>query len=98
MGDVGQTADSAATLQHLVASAPQSILDVGDISYAGGPGTRLLANVGMPCPALSRRLTVTCSNRSWVQGSSMTPPCLLLIAGRLAVKSQLRGAAGEPKA
>ena len=35
MGDVGQTADSAATLQHLVASAPQSILDVGDISYAG---------------------------------------------------------------
>ena len=35
MGDVGQTADSAATFQHLVASAPQSILDVGDISYAG---------------------------------------------------------------
>ena len=37
MGDVGQTADSKATLQHLVASAPQSILDVGDISYAGMP-------------------------------------------------------------
>ena len=35
MGDVGQTADSAATLQHLAASASQSILDTGDLSYAG---------------------------------------------------------------
>ena len=34
MGDVGQTADSAATMQHLLASAPQSVLDVGDISCA----------------------------------------------------------------
>lgn len=34
VGDVGQTADSAATLRHMVASAPQSVLDVGDISCA----------------------------------------------------------------
>ncbi len=36
MGDVGQTANSAATLDHLAASAPTSVLNVGDLSYADG--------------------------------------------------------------
>ena len=36
MGDLGQTLDSARTLQHLVTVQPQSILNVGDLSYADG--------------------------------------------------------------
>lgn len=36
VGDLGQTLDSAKTLQHLVDVQPQSILNVGDLSYADG--------------------------------------------------------------
>ncbi|KAK9820918.1 hypothetical protein WJX74_007259 [Apatococcus lobatus] len=36
VGDLGQTLDSAKTLQHLVEVQPQSILNVGDLSYADG--------------------------------------------------------------
>ena len=36
VGDLGQTLDSARTLQHLVEVQPQSILNVGDLSYADG--------------------------------------------------------------
>ena len=35
-GDLGQTEDSAETLEHIIASRPQSVLNVGDLSYADG--------------------------------------------------------------
>ena len=35
-GDLGQTEDSAETLEHIIASNPQSVLNVGDLSYADG--------------------------------------------------------------
>jgi hypothetical protein len=40
VGDLGQTADSAATLEHLAATAPAAALLVGDLSYADGEQPR----------------------------------------------------------
>lgn len=36
MGDLGQTENSAQTLDHLTASDPESVINVGDLSYADG--------------------------------------------------------------
>jgi hypothetical protein len=36
IGDLGQTENSAETLEHLTASAPGSVINVGDLSYADG--------------------------------------------------------------
>ena len=36
VGDLGQTEDSAETLEHIISSRPQSVLNVGDLSYADG--------------------------------------------------------------
>ena len=36
IGDIGQTEDSAQTLDHLTASNPDSVINVGDLSYADG--------------------------------------------------------------
>lgn len=36
VGDLGQTEDSVSTLEHMAASAPHSMLMVGDLSYADG--------------------------------------------------------------
>ena len=35
VGDLGQTENSAQTLEHLMANGPASVLNVGDLSYAG---------------------------------------------------------------
>ena len=49
IGDLGQTDNSASTLDHLTASNPGSVINVGDLSYADGyqprsAPTRLLVN------------------------------------------------------
>ncbi|CAL8470424.1 g9966 [Coccomyxa elongata] len=36
IGDIGQTENSAETLDHLTASSPDSVINVGDLSYADG--------------------------------------------------------------
>ena len=36
IGDLGQTDNSAQTLDHLTASNPGSVINVGDLSYADG--------------------------------------------------------------
>ena len=36
IGDLGQTENSASTLDHLTASNPGSVINVGDLSYADG--------------------------------------------------------------
>ena len=36
IGDLGQTESSASTLDHLTASNPGSVINVGDLSYADG--------------------------------------------------------------
>ena len=36
IGDLGQTGNSAETLEHLTASDPGSVINVGDLSYADG--------------------------------------------------------------
>ena len=36
IGDLGQTDNSASTLDHLTASNPGSVINVGDLSYADG--------------------------------------------------------------
>lgn len=36
VGDLGQTENSASTLDHLTASNPGSVINVGDLSYADG--------------------------------------------------------------
>ncbi len=36
VGDLGQTENSAQTLDHLTGSNPQSVINVGDLSYADG--------------------------------------------------------------
>ena len=36
IGDLGQTENSAQTLDHLTASDPGSVINVGDLSYADG--------------------------------------------------------------
>lgn len=36
IGDIGQTENSAETLDHLTASNPDSVINVGDLSYADG--------------------------------------------------------------
>ncbi len=36
IGDLGQTENSAQTLDHLTASNPDSVINVGDLSYADG--------------------------------------------------------------
>lgn len=36
IGDLGQTENSAQTLEHLAATRPASVINVGDLSYADG--------------------------------------------------------------
>lgn len=36
IGDLGQTQDSAATLEHAASNNPDFVLNVGDLSYADG--------------------------------------------------------------
>ena len=36
IGDLGQTDNSASTLDHVTASNPGSVINVGDLSYADG--------------------------------------------------------------
>ena len=36
IGDLGQTENSAQTLEHLAATAAASVINVGDLSYADG--------------------------------------------------------------
>jgi hypothetical protein len=40
IGDLGQTENSAQTLEHLMANKPDSVLNVGDLSYADGEEQR----------------------------------------------------------
>ena len=40
MGDLGQTANSEQTLEHMAASGAASVLNVGDLSYADGEQPR----------------------------------------------------------
>lgn len=40
IGDLGQTENSAQTLEHLMANRPASVLNVGDLSYADGEQRR----------------------------------------------------------
>jgi len=40
VGDLGQTENSAQTLEHLMANRPASVLNVGDLSYADGEEQR----------------------------------------------------------
>jgi 3',5'-cyclic AMP phosphodiesterase CpdA len=40
VGDLGQTENSAQTLEHLMANRPDSVLNVGDLSYADGEQQR----------------------------------------------------------
>lgn len=40
VGDLGQTSDSVETLAHLTVSSPDSVILVGDLSYADGDHER----------------------------------------------------------
>ena len=46
IGDLGQTENSAETLDHLTASDPGSVINVGDLSYADGYQPRSVACLG----------------------------------------------------
>ena len=56
VGDLGQTEDSLSTLEHLVATDPQSVVLVGDLSYADGDHRRWDAWARMVSPLTSRWL------------------------------------------
>ena len=46
LADLGQTENSAETLDHLTASDPGSVINVGDLSYADGYQPRYAACLG----------------------------------------------------
>ena len=57
IGDLGQTDNSAQTLDHLTASNPGSVINVGDLSYADGYQPRSGAHIlGQPCAQCTLQL------------------------------------------
>lgn len=64
IGDLGQTDNSASTLDHLTASNPGSVINVGDLSYADGYQPRQA-----PASAIgSREPSTTCRNQKCLIG------------------------------
>ncbi|KAJ3679148.1 hypothetical protein LUZ60_017159 [Juncus effusus] len=62
IGDLGQTYNSLSTLQHYMQSSAQSVLFVGDLSYAD----RYAHNDGIRWDSWARFVEVSCAYQPWI--------------------------------